>query len=68
MKKFLLVLGLFLGGCSKGPHVASSQECGAYKVKYRCDYSNSVWQTNRTIAICDTQEECNKICATLIQK
>lgn len=62
MKKFLLLPLLLLTGCSKGGHVQS------YRVDvtmYACYYSPSIWQADRRVAVCRTEEECNNICQNL---
>ena len=56
---FLLMLIL---GCSKGPHVTTETVTIS---KYVCRYSDSVWNTDRNVAYCDSLEECNQICAKL---
>lgn len=48
--------------CRKGPHVDVTTVTTT-ATKYRCSYSESVWQSDRTLAICDTAEECVKACA-----
>ena len=63
---FLIVAcSLSFFGCSKGPHGSQFQ---ANQTKYQCEYAASFWQVNRTIAICDTQAECNEICSKLLQQ
>ena len=55
---------LALGGCRKGPHVEPTTVT-IYQTKFKCDYSDSVLKADRTVALCDTQAECNAICAGL---
>lgn len=59
---FGLIVCLLLCSCTKGPHVSSRS---VYISKYACEYSESIWTQDRTIALCDTVEECNKICEGL---
>jgi hypothetical protein len=60
----LMMFGLAVASCSKGPHVDTFHRDS---VKYACYYSPSIWQAQRTIAICETEKECNDICAKLPQ-
>ena len=60
----LLACAFSFSDCSKGPHVDSYSQA-SYTLKYACYYSDSVFKTNRRIAICDTEAECNQICAKL---
>lgn len=65
MHHVFIIFCLALPSCSKGPHV------DAYQIavtKYACKYSPSIFRSDRNVAVCDTQEECNKVCATLPQQ
>jgi hypothetical protein len=61
MKK-LVVICLMLASCSKGPEVVQRQ---VSVQKWSCEYSDSRFSRNRTVAICETSDECNKLCAAL---
>jgi hypothetical protein len=65
MKYLLPVLALcaLLASCSKGAHVDTVTIQQPSKLQYRCQYSPSRWQADRTIAMCDTEKECSEICA-----
>lgn len=65
MKKILFCL--LLAGCSLnvGPHVRATQ---ILVTKYVCEYSDSYTSQDRTLAYCDTQQECNEICAKFMEK
>ncbi len=57
-----LMLMLLLGGCRRGPHVDTVE---VNVTKYRCKTSASRWVGEQTVALCDSQAECNAICAGL---
>lgn len=59
MKKVILA-ALLLTACTKGTHVTTSQR---YIMMYQCEYRSGWFTTDRTVALCDKIEECNKICA-----
>ena len=51
--------------CSVGPHVTHRQIDMPSVLKYECVYSDHWYTWDRTIALCDTQSECNDTCAKL---
>ena len=61
-----LFLMLFLVGCGEGYHVKQvhiSNRCVTETVtKYTCEHQKPIFHYNSQIAICDTKEECFKIC------
>lgn len=58
-KTITLGIVLALPACSKGSHVETKQ---VMITKYSCQFSPSIWQADRRIALCETESECNKIC------
>lgn len=65
MKVIPVVFLLTLPACSKGSHVEPVQ---IPVTKYSCQFSPSIFQKDRRIAICDSQDECSKICEANRQK
>jgi hypothetical protein len=57
-----VVLMLSLSACSRGPHVSNESY-----IQYRwvCLYSPTIFNSDRTVAVCDTEKECNEICSKL---
>ena len=62
MKYLLVVLALAFTGCYSGPHISTLTRS---QTKPDCEFSPSIWRTTRIVAVCDTFEECNKICNNL---
>ena len=62
MKLIVLVIVLMSIGCYSGPHVGTINRS---LTKPDCEFSPSIWRTGRIVAVCDTFEECNKICNNL---
>ena len=58
-KTVFLVSVLSLPACSKGSHVEATQFT---ITKFSCQYSAGFFQADRRVALCDTMEECNKVC------
>lgn len=67
MKQLILFMVVFLVGCSvnSGPHVTYHRVEQPSKIMYYCEYSDHWFSMDRTIAICDTLEECNGKCSNL---
>lgn len=62
-----LILLLFCTGCSlnAGPHVTYHRIMQPDKMMYSCNMSDHWFSMDRTVAMCDTLEECNEKCAAL---
>lgn len=60
----LLAVMMVVASCSlnTGPHVTYGH---VDVLKYYCNYSDHWYSQDRTIAMCDTQQECNDKCAAL---
>lgn len=62
-----MLFALLLSGCTLnvGPHVTTE---ALQITKYACQYSDHWFSWNRTIALCNTAEQCNAICEKLALK
>lgn len=60
MKYYLFAISLSLPACSRGSHV---EPVRVEVTKYSCQFSPSLFQADRRIALCETEEACTKICA-----
>jgi hypothetical protein len=58
-KTITLAALISLPACTRGSHVEPIQ---ITITNYSCQYSPSIFQADRRIAICPTMEECSKIC------
>lgn len=63
--KRLIFLVTFLTGCSRGPHIMQYNLDQPRLIKYACYYSEGYFSSDRRVALCDTAQECNDICAKL---
>ena len=58
----VLVLLVFMAGCADNYHVSETTICEKHKVVFKCEKSGTGWTTK---ALCDTKEECTRICLEL---
>lgn len=58
----LLLATLSLAACRKGPHVTVIH---VQTSAFACEFSDSYLAMDRTVAICQTAQECSKICDDL---
>lgn len=67
MKQSFLFLVVFLVGCSfnSGAHISYHRIEQPSKLMYSCNYSDHWFSWDRTIAMCETLEECNQKCSAL---
>lgn len=64
--RILMFLSFFLlQGCTLGYHVGYTM---ISMTKFQCRYSPSIFIADRVIAMCATEDECNKICAEAAAK
>lgn len=60
----LLILLVLLTGCSlnQGSHVTYHRVEMPAKIMWYCEFSDHWYSWNRTLAMCETMDECNEIC------
>lgn len=62
-----LALLLLLTGCGYGYEVKEHRyaSCPGDKVLWKCEETKPIFFFNNIIQVCDSREECNKICLEL---
>lgn len=66
--KYLLALLLAGCSCNVGPHVGTETIIQPNTLKYTCKVSDHWYTWDRVLAYCDTQKECNDICAATVPR